>query len=175
MYAVVGKKRYPMSLPVSMKYAKTESGQQAFKERSPLISARQRSAFIMFDGQKTVEQVLGATHGMGVTQADVDHLIAKGFLMLVPDYVPSKLVEVDIDLDGVADSVSPESSGKQRRYLTAKPIATQLTASLGLKGSRLNLAVESASGYDELLDLLPKIQAALGPKACRELEMALTG
>ena len=40
-----------------MKYIKTELGQQAFKARSPLFPVRQRTAFIMFDGQKSVEQV----------------------------------------------------------------------------------------------------------------------
>ena len=63
----------------------------------------------------------------------------------------------------------------QERYSEAKPIATKLTASLGLRGFMLNLAVESAAGYDDLLTLLPKIQDALGTKACRELERALKG
>jgi len=61
------------------------------------------------------------------------------------------------------------------RYAEAWPIATRLTASLGLRGFKLNLAVEAASGYDELLALLPKIQDVLGPKACQELEQALKG
>ena len=41
-------------------------------------------------------------------------------------------------------------------------MATQLTAGMGLRGFRLNLAIEGASGYDDLLALLPKIQAAVG-------------
>jgi hypothetical protein len=165
-----------------MKYSKTEVGQQAFKERSPLISARQRSAFIMFDGEKTVEKVLGATHGLGVTQADVDHLVAQGFLMPAKSAAssPAKEVEVDIDLDidfaePTADSAHPGKASRQSRYAAAKPIATQLTASLGLRGFRLNLAVEAASGYEELLKLLPKIQEAVGPNACSELEQVLKG
>jgi len=64
---------------------------------------------------------------------------------------------------------------KQARYAAAMPVATQLTASLGLRGFRLNLAVEAASGYDALLDLLPKIQEAVGPNACRPLAEALKG
>ena len=54
-------------------------------------------------------------------------------------------------------------------------MATQLTASLGLRGFRLNLAVEAASGYDDLLALLPKIQAAVGNEKCAGLERALNG
>ena len=39
------------------------------------------------------------------------------------------------------------------------PIATQLTAALGLRGFRLNLAVEGATSYEQLAaQLAPKIR-----------------
>lgn len=145
-----------------MKYSKTEAGQQAFKDRSPLMSSRQRMAFIMFDGEKPLDKVLAATAGAGVTQADIDHMVEQGFLMAAEETTPMPLAALDVNT-------------MQARYAVAKPIATQLTASLGLRGFRLNLAVESASGYDELLNLLPKIQEAVGPNACRPLEDALKG
>lgn len=148
---------------IAMKYSKTEAGQLAFKQRSPLLSARQRSAFILFDGAKTLEQVLTATAGLGVTQADVDHMLGHGLLAAT---APQAAVPV-------AEAVSARPP--QVRYAEAWPIATRLTASLGLRGFKLNLAVEAASGYDDLLALLPKIQAVLGPKACEELEQALKG
>lgn len=144
-----------------MKYSKTEVGQQAFKQRSPLLSARQRSAFILFDGTKTLDQVLAAAAGLGVTQADVDHMLAQGFLAASGPQLAA------------VEAVSARTP--QVRYAEAWPIATRLTASLGLRGFKLNLAVEAASGYDELLALLPKIQDVLGPKACQELEQALKG
>ena len=46
-----------------MKYAKTEAGQLALKERSPQLTSRQRSAMILIDGKKTLDQVLAATAG----------------------------------------------------------------------------------------------------------------
>lgn len=120
-------------------------------------------AFIMFDGEKPLEKVLAATAGAGVTQADIDHMVEQGFLVgEEPKTVPVPLASLDVNT-------------KQARYAAAKSIATQLTASLGLRGFRLNLAVESASGYDELLNLLPKIQEAVGPNACRPLAEALKG
>jgi len=145
-----------------MKYSKTEAGQQAFKDRSPLMSSRQRMAFIMFDGEKPLDKVLTATAGAGVTQADIDHMVEQGFLAAVEETTPMPLAALDVNT-------------MQARYAAAKPIATQLTASLGLRGFRLNLAVESATGYEELLNLLPKIQEAVGPNACRPLEEALKG
>lgn len=160
-----------------MKFIKTEAGQLAFKERSALFSARQRSTFILFDGQKTVEQVLASTSGMGVTQADVDYMMEQGFIGPVPGAVAAALATANssqwTSTEGAIEARSERS--EQDRYKDAKPLATQLTAGLGLRGFRLNMSVESAAGYQELLVLLPKIQEAVGTKACRELERALKG
>ncbi len=160
-----------------MKYTKTEAGQQAFKERSPLFSARQRSMFILFDGNKTLEQVLAATGGMGVTVADVDHLVDQGFLSLILGSAaqPAPVASADAVRQAEESGLPPSNRTPQERYSDAKPIATRLTAALGLRGFRLNLAVESAAGFDDLLTLLPKIQEAVGAKAAWELERALKG
>jgi hypothetical protein len=44
---------------------------------------------------------------------------------------------------------------------------------LGLRGFRLNLAVEAASDLDKLKEIAPKIKAAVGPEKYLELENAL--
>ncbi len=158
-----------------MKYIKTEAGQQAFKERSPVFSVRQRSTFILFDGHKSVAQVLAATVGMGVTQADVDLMVAQGFL--VPVAVPGAPAVANASQWTSTEGAIATRTDRteQDRYKDAKPLATQLTAGLGLRGFRLNLSVESAGGYAELLALFPKIQEAVGTKSCQELERALKG
>jgi hypothetical protein len=167
-----------------MRLIKTETGQLAFKERSPFFSGCQRSLFILFDGQKSVKQVLAATSGLGATQADVEHLIAHGFLenaAAAPADVPGAVpVTAPMPLTAAttpAPGPDPAAVGKsaQERYAEGKVLATRLTASLGLRGFMLNLSVESAAGYDDLLKLFPKIQAAVGEKAARELERALKG
>ena len=158
-----------------MKFIKTEAGQQAFKARSPLFSARQRSAFILVDGTKTVDQVLAATSGLGVTQADLDHMVEQGFLSVVAEQAAPTQPAVRAPAPVAADAPPPSNRTPQERYFDAKPLATKLTASMGLRGFMLNLSVESAAGYDDLLALFPKIQEALGSKACQELERALKG
>jgi hypothetical protein len=169
-----------------MKFTKTEAGQAAFKERSPLFSARQRSAFILFDGQKTVDQVLQATAGLGLVAADIDHMVAQGFL--APETRPAVAVAPAAPVAPVASAAwvehleqaampepPPENLTPRERYSAGKVLATQITASLGLRGFMLNLSVESAAGYEDLVALLPKIQSAAGVKACRELERILKG
>ncbi len=157
-----------------MKLTKSETGQQAFKSRSPLFSARQRTAFIMFDGQKSVDQVLAATTSLGLTPEDVDHMVAHGFLSPAPGEAILALTQAAQKqaVQDAADAFKVRSP--QERYTEGKAIATKLTAALGLRGFRLNLAVESAGGYDELLKLLPKVRDAAGVKACEELERVLT-
>ncbi len=151
-----------------MKYSKTESGQLAFKQRSPLLSAKQRSAFILFDGVKSHEQVVAS---VGVTQADVDHMVEQGFLVATEPIVVPVAVAPVVD----ADPWGPGKHTQQERYAEAMRLATALTAGLGLRGFRLNMAVESAAGYYGLVELLPDLRKALGAKACEQLEHVLKG
>ena len=156
-----------------MIYTKTELGQSALQNRSLALTPRQRSTFIMFDGKRSTEDVLKATAGLGVTVDDVNHLVALGLLAasaavasqpapaLTPVSVPAQ------DADGLP------SLSAQAHYSKAYPIATRLTAGLGLRGFRLNLAVEAAGDLTKLQELAPKIKEAVGPEKFRELESAL--
>lgn len=158
-----------------MKYAKTEAGQLALKERSPQLTSRQRSAMILFDGKKTLEQVLAATAGLGIVSTDIDHMVALGFLASVDGTAPvaaPTAVAAGAPAAMAAAPAGPALS-KSELFSLAWPVATRLTATLGLRGFRLNLAVEAAAGYDDLLALLPKITEAMGPEKTRELREAL--
>ncbi|MDQ7744061.1 hypothetical protein [Hydrogenophaga pseudoflava] len=153
-----------------MPYLKTEAGQLAFKQRSVQMSARQRAAFILFDGQRTLAEVLASTSGLGVTQTDIHDLLDKQLLQAtgpaqsaVPAAAPAAAPAAE-----TADTRTPAE-----RYRAAYTTATRLTAGLGLRGFKLNLSVEAAQGFDELLALLPAIRKAAGLEAGRELARAL--
>jgi hypothetical protein len=148
-----------------MIYIKTELGKTALQDRSLGLSPRQRSAFIMCDGTRTLDDVFKLTSALGVTADDIDRLVTLGLLAPVA---------------GVARiSPAPPVSGQgptakdQAHYAKAYLIAVRLTGSLGLRGFRLNLAVESAGDLEELKDLAPKIKEAVGLEKFRELEDAL--
>src|SRR5437868_1048784 len=57
---------------------KTDAGQQVFKDRSVRLTPRQRSAFILCDSKRSIEEVLAA--GMGITREDLDQMIELGLL-----------------------------------------------------------------------------------------------
>ena len=138
-----------------MQLVKTAQGQQAFKERSHSLTQRQRSAFLLFDGQRSIDEVLAATAVMGITRDDVQAMVEQG--LLAPTAGQAATAEPASDLPASAAERSPKE-----RYQDAYPIATELTGALGLKGFRLNLAVEGSSGFDDLVALAPRIREAVG-------------
>jgi hypothetical protein len=185
----------PESAPIShedaMILVKTEAGQQMFKDRSVRLTPRQRSAFILFDGRRSVSEVLEA--GMGIARADIDQMVELGLLgqvggsadaanaetvamPLTPAPAPTRSDDMPAlrsqpEISGL--SVAPVERSNQQRYKDAYPIATQLTGSLGLRGFRLNLSVEGSSNYEDLLALAPKIRAAVGADKAAALDRAL--
>lgn len=178
---------------------KTLSGQQALKDRHGDLTPRQRSAFILFDGQRALEQVLAATAAMGITVADVKTMVDRGLLQLqegsgvapgaldgaapavAATAAPSapKPGSLAPPAGSPAIDVSGAAGGSERspmhRYQAAYPIATALTAQLGLRGFRLNLAVEGVGSFDELAALAPRIREAVGEARFAPLQNALYG
>jgi len=141
------------------------------KDRSVPLTPRQRSAFILFDGKRTLDQVLAATAVTGVTREDIDKLIELG---LLTDAAPQETAgEVAAAQAQAAAVEHHKHRTPQERYAEAYPIATRLTASLGLRGFRLNLAVEAAGSYEQLLEVAPRIREAVGPEKYAPLDNAL--
>ncbi|WP_310565337.1 hypothetical protein [Hydrogenophaga sp.] len=161
-------------------YQKTEAGQTAFKTRSAELSSRQRSAFLLFDGKRTLAEVLKATLGLGIGAPDIEDLVVKGLLVapagaatVPPPVVDTVPAAVEAEPASTAAHAPADELPPMQRYQRAYPVATRITAKLGLRGFKLNLAVEAASGYDDLVALLPKIAIAAGDKAAAELKRAL--
>ena len=163
-----------------MIYAKTAMGVAAAKDHSTGLIPRQRSAFIMFDGKRDSSEVLRMTAGIGVTQSDVDHLVSLG-LLADPNPTAVQVSASDssaLPSPQVVAGSSVKANGMptlsaQAHYSMAYPIATRLTAALGLRGFRLNLAVEAAGDLDKLKELAPRIKDAVGAEKYQALDDAL--
>ncbi|RQO82866.1 hypothetical protein [Acidovorax sp. FJL06] len=175
-----------------MVLVKTQAGQEALKDRRGSLSSRQRSAFILFDGKRTTGEILAATAAMGITQDDVQTMIAQGLLApLSGQHLPAAAAVAAVaaatsmaptpgaveapgtDLGTIASPVEGSGRSPKERYQAAYPIATELTAGLGLRGFRLNLAVEGAGNFDDLAALAPKIREAVGDARFERLDQAL--
>ena len=140
---------------------KTPLGQQVLKDRSVPLTPRQRAALIVIDGKRSIAEVLQSS---GLDAEDVQRLFALG---LVVD------TSVIANPPAAAAEARKAVRTPQERYAAAYPIATKLTASLGLKGVRLNLAVEAATCYEELLAVAGRIRDAVGHERFAPLDAAL--
>ena len=165
-----------------MIFIKTELGQTALHNRSMALTPRQRSAFIMFDGKRSVEDVMKATDRLGVVADDVNRLVELGLLephVSTPAFRPVVPAAADAAPNPPQSATlafnaqGQPTANAQARYSNAYPIAIRLTAALGLRGFRLNLAVEAAGDVDKLKELAPKIREAVGPEKYLELENSL--
>lgn len=131
----------------------------------------------MFDGEKDDSFIFKALAGMGLKTEDINYLLEAGLIELSgsqdPVVASGKAVESLTDFSKAsADSLAPTLT-EQERYQRAYPVATKLTSSLGLRGFRLNLAVESAGSYKDLVALAPKIREAVGDEKFAVLANAL--
>lgn len=142
-----------------MTWAKTDAGLRMLKDRASGLSPRQRAALILFDGHRSLDEVLAATSGGGVTRQDIEVLLERG---LVSDQPP---------VQPFGDS-GPGGLDRDR-YLQAYAVATALTAELGGKWGNLNLAVEAADNLEEIEALASRIRSAVGPMKFARLEALL--
>ena len=159
---------------------KTEAGHQALKDRTVRLTPRQRSAFILFDGKRSVSEVLASGMGIGAAGHRPDGAAgtvwARSAAPTPPPIRPRcslrarhrwrrplRFPRLSWPQPAAPAPVNAaDARPSQQRYQEAYPIATRLTASLGLRGFRLNLQVEGAGTYEDLLALAPKIRAAVG-------------
>ena len=180
-----------------MVLVKTEAGQQVLKDRSVALTPRQRTALILMDGKRSEAEVLAATAAGGITADDIVRLRELGLVAEAPGAKPvaptaasAAAATAASAVAGIATSPGPGagaaaapagepavSSGPvgADRYLEAYRIASRLTSGLGLKGFRLNLAVEAAANFDDLVALAPKIRDAVGMEKFAPLDALIHG
>jgi small subunit ribosomal protein S6 len=119
---------------------KTEAGQQVMKDRSIPLTPRQRSAFILCDGKRTMDDVLAAMAAMGVTQEDLLHMIGLGLLAQRPG--TAAVPDGSTSMGGSAPPVpapASERSGRpsQQRYQDAYPIQSTRSIHASLRNHLL--------------------------------------
>lgn len=177
-----------------MKYKKTGTGLLAIKERLAVLSARQRSLLIMVDGQKEFPDLVRIVSGLGGTVEDVNALVSLSLIEGVgagagaglgagvalqpvqpPIDLPAAAVLGPVSTPAAASTVVSDTPLSERElFQRAYPIATKLTSALGLRGFRLNLAVEGAGDYKALLEVAARIREAVGEEKFRPLGQALS-
>ncbi|MDH0048446.1 hypothetical protein [Comamonas terrigena] len=144
----------------------TSSGRQALAVQDALFTPSMHTVFMLCDGQRSMGQVLGATAGLGATSEDVRTLLELGWLRAGTQQETAAPA-----MDERTASLALEHA----RYVEGYRWARELTTGLGLRGLRLLLAIESATDYQQLASLVPRIRDAVGAARAAVLELVLFG
>ncbi len=170
---------------------KTDKGLEALRTRDPALPKHLRTAFILFDGNKSVGQVMSllpTTSPALLELEDIMRMVQAGWLeLLKPSFAPrvpapSAPVAATVRATPAAVSVSSVSTASTQaaaitnhgeRYLQAYALLGVLTGEMGLRGFRLQMSVEKAADYHGLVALLPKLRTAIEPKKLRPVEKIL--
>lgn len=139
----------------------------------------------MFDGEKDDATILKLLSGMGLTTDDIQHLVSLGLVQSVggaQGVGGVKLAATSAVVEGNAAAAAASGADgaahtmtEQELYQRAYPVAVKLASGLGLRGFRLNMSVEGASSYKDLILIAPKIKEAVGDEKFAELARALKG
>ena len=148
-----------------MIYVKTAAGRQALKDRAETMPRKYHFPFLMCDGVRDSADILAASVQHGFTSVDLYEMVQLGFVEPMPTKVPMRIDPVQ------AAAASPARPSQQQAsvFFDASKLATALSANLGLRGFRLNLAVQTASNLTDLDALLPQLEKALGFAAVKPL------
>ena len=134
-----------------------------FISTQPALSTTAQSALSPFnDAELNLE--LSSTSPFNNSSSINSNSNSNSVNYIEPQKVPNANQANQFDLDAEV---------KKMRYQNAYPLAVQITSNLGLGGFRLNLAIEQAMGYEDLVALLPRIEKAAGQNACAKLHEIL--
>lgn len=164
----------------SLVLKKTDKGLEALRTRDPALPKRLRTAFILFDGQKSVAQVLRLLPGApnGIALSDITDMLQSGWLVLLnPSTAPEMPARgLEVSSDTAAALAALQHSGvpdHAQRYQQAYSMVMAIVGQMGLRGFRLQLALEKASGYDDLVAMLPRLRTAIDAAQMRPIEKVL--
>lgn len=143
----------------------TPAGQQALAVQDALLTVGMRAFFMLCDGRRSMEQVLGVAQGLGTKADDVQAMLELGWLQPVGAH---RTAASEQAVPGVVE-------WQRNRYVEGYCWARQFALGRGVKGWRLRLALESATDYAQLASLLPRIREAVGTARAAVLEMILFG
>ena len=149
-----------------MIYVKTAAGRQALKERSELMPRKYHFPFLMCDGVRDSADILTASAQHGFTSVDLYQMVQLGFIEAASAGVAPVLLQTPGVSGAPSQAPSPQSAAL---FVEAEHLATSITAKLGLRGFRLNMAVERTNNLADLKALLPQIEEAAGALATKPL------
>ncbi len=155
---------------------KTDRGAQVMKDRSINLNAHQRSALILCDGKRSVEDVLRMTSAVGVSMQDLQALADQALI----EFSKAAVAVAAMGASQTASVAEPPvevstSASSAADFQTALSAAVTLCSTLGFKGFGLNLSLTGVDSIEKLQKLAPEIRRVAGDAKYRVLHELIFG
>lgn len=105
---------------------KTDAGQQTLRDRSVRLTPRQRSAFILCDGKRSVDDVLLA--GMGILQDDLDRIVDLGLLSVLNAQALAVVCDVAAESTSATGRIVPAQVTQAAQALSQEAMSSTAVA-----------------------------------------------
>lgn len=162
-----------------MTVSKTALGVQVMKDRSVPLSAQQRSALILCDGKRSVEEVVKMTSAVGVGLQDLEALANLGLIEIVTTaskpVIQTAAAPLQNSVPSTPTSLAVESATAEVDFSTALNAAITLCSNLGFKGFSLNMALTGVDSLEKLQKLAPEIRRVAGDVKYKPLHEQIFG
>ncbi len=105
-------------------YDKTDKGREEIATRKYQIPARMRTVLVLIDGKRPLDWLLSNVAGLGMTQQNIDELLAQELIRLVPGSAPAAAMPVDAAaVDASPASARARAMARQAARVAAAPLA----------------------------------------------------
>jgi hypothetical protein len=159
-------------------YRKTNKGLSEITGRDRTVDRRLRPLLILVDGYRTATHIHALIGGIGIQEADFDHLIAGGFIEAIALPKPGTAAN---DPSAQHNSETVQKRSAVDRYTDGKRYLTETAADrLGIWSFMFILKLEKCSSTDDLMALVPEFEDAIARKLdksyarhCRQIAESL--
>ncbi len=143
-------------------YDKTDKGREEIATRKYQIPARMRTVLVLIDGKRPLDWLLSNVAGLGMTQQNIDELLAQELICVVPGSVPAVAVAAPV-VDSNPASARARAVARQAARLAAAPLAVPVDAIDDVIASSPAPALDPAEQFRQLYAFYNhNIKAAIG-------------
>lgn len=143
-------------------YDKTDKGREEIATRKYQIPARMRTVLVLIDGKRPLDWLLSNVAGLGMTQQNIDELLAQELICVVPGSVPAVVVAAPV-VDSNPASARARAVARQAARLAAAPLAVPVDAIDDVIASSPAPALDPAEQFRQLYAFYNhNIKAAIG-------------
>lgn len=142
-------------------YQKSDKGKAELVAPQRTLASRLRTALILVDGQRNAKTLCALLQDLGLGQDDLTRLAAESYIQAVDIHKPGASVVTSVSQTAASKLPLSNRSHLQRLTQGKQYLIQVATQTMGLRACLFVLQVERRATVDQLVELLPPLEARL--------------